>query len=94
MTLSNHRRNEDKSTNFDFDINFIIEPLSIEKFVMHPLMLQCALYKSSFDIEPLSLTLHGYTVSTCFIHQPSPKEKVKILNLMSIFSKSGQLPKI
>ena len=86
MTLSNHRRNEDKSTNFDFDINFIIEPLSIEKFVMHPLMLLCALYKS-FDIEPLSLTLHGYTVSTCFIHQPSPKEKVKILNLMSIFQR-------
>ena len=73
-------------------MNFIIEPLSIEKFVMHPLMLQGALYKSSFDIEPLSLTLHG--VSTCFIHQPSPKEKVKILNLMSFFSKSGQLSKI
>ena len=27
------------------------------------------LYKSSIDIEPLSLTLHG--VNACFIHHPS-----------------------
>ena len=28
-------------------------------------MLYCVLYKSSIDIEPLSLTLHG--VNACFI---------------------------
>ena len=32
-------------------------------------MLLYVLYKSSIDIEPLSLTLHG--VNTCFIHHPS-----------------------
>ena len=35
-------------------------------------MLYCVLYKSSIDIEPLSLTLHG--VNTCFIHHPSNVE--------------------
>ena len=84
-------RLEDKSTKFDFDVNFIIEPSTVEKIVMHLWMLQCVLYKSSTDTEPLSATLHG--VNTCFIHQP-PKEKVKILDLTSIFSKRNQLPKI
>ena len=32
-------------------------------------MLQYVLYKSSIDIEALSLTLHG--VNACFIHHPS-----------------------
>ena len=32
-------------------------------------MLQCVLYKSSIDIEPLSSTLHG--VNARFIHHPS-----------------------
>ena len=32
-------------------------------------MLWYVLYKSSIDIEPLSLTLYG--VNTCFIHHPS-----------------------
>ena len=36
MTLSNHSRNKDKSAKFDFDINFIIESSTVEKFVMHP----------------------------------------------------------
>ena len=35
-TLSNYSRNEDKSAKFDLDINFITEPSTIEKFVMHP----------------------------------------------------------
>ena len=26
----------DKSAKFDFDVNFIIEPSTIEKFVIHP----------------------------------------------------------
>ena len=34
MTLSNSTRNEEKSDNFDFDINF-----TIELFEMHPYML-------------------------------------------------------
>ena len=32
-------------------------------------MLWYVLYKSTIDIEPLSLTLHG--VNACFIHHPS-----------------------
>ena len=39
-------------------------------------MLQCALYKSSIDIEPLSLTLHG--VNARFIHRPSNIENYLI----------------
>ena len=35
MILSNFSRNEDKSVKFDFDVNFIIELSTIEKFVMH-----------------------------------------------------------
>ena len=38
MTLSNCSWNEDKSAKFDFDINFIIEPSIIEKFVMYHLI--------------------------------------------------------
>ena len=68
MTLSNGSQNEDKSAKFDFDINFIIETSTMETFVIHPEMLHWALYKSSIDTEPLSLTLHG--LNACFIHQP------------------------
>ena len=39
-------------------------------------MLQCVLYKSSIDIEPLSLTLHG--VNACFINHPSNIENYSI----------------
>ena len=56
-TLSNYSRNEDKSAKIDLDINFITEPSTIEKFVMHPLIFQCVLYK-------WSMTLNLY-------HQPS-----------------------
>ena len=34
--FQNRSRNEDKSAKFDFDINFIIEPSTVEKFIMHP----------------------------------------------------------
>ena len=36
MTLSNRSQNKEKSAKFDCDVNFIIEPSTIEKFVMHP----------------------------------------------------------
>ena len=36
LTLSNHNQNKDESAKFDFDINYIIELSTIEKFVMHP----------------------------------------------------------
>ena len=39
-------------------------------------MLLYVLYKSSIDIEPLSLTLHG--VNACFIHYPSNVENYSI----------------
>ena len=39
-------------------------------------MLWYVLYKSSIDIEPLSLTLHG--VNACFIHYPSNVENYSI----------------
>ena len=39
-------------------------------------MLYYVLYKSSFDIEPLSLTLHG--VNACFIHHLSNVENYSI----------------
>ena len=39
-------------------------------------MLWYVLYKSSIDIEPLSLTLHG--VNACFIHHPSNVENYSI----------------
>ena len=51
MTLSNHTQNENKSVKFDFDVNFIIEPSTIEKFVMHLEMLQCVLYISSMTLN-------------------------------------------
>ena len=76
MTLSNRSQNEDKSVKFDIDVNFIIEPSTVEKFIMHSWMLQCVLYKSSFDIEPLSSTLHG--VNARFIHHLSNVENYSI----------------
>ena len=39
-------------------------------------MLQCVLYKSSIDSEPLSLTLYG--ANTCFIPHPSNVENYSI----------------
>ena len=35
-TLSNSTWNEDKSANFDFNVNFTIELSTIEKFAMYP----------------------------------------------------------
>ena len=40
-----------------------------KNFLMYPQMLLCVLYKSSIDIKPLSLTLHG--VNAHFIYHPS-----------------------
>ena len=39
-------------------------------------MVQCVLYKSSIDIEPLSLTLHG--INACFIHHQFNVENYSI----------------
>ena len=36
MTLLNRSRNKDKSAKIDFDVNFIIEASTVEKFVIHP----------------------------------------------------------
>ena len=47
-----------------------------KKIEMCPEMLLCVLYKSSVDIEPLSLTLHG--VNAHFIHHPSNVENYPI----------------
>ena len=43
---------------------------------MYPKMLWYVLYKSSIDIESLSLTLYG--VNACFIHHPSNIENYSI----------------